>query len=113
MQLNAILSYSEDLRQGYSLKQLFYEFSNSTSYKEAKPLLSKFVLLAQNSNIPEYIKLANTLINWSEEILNSFRVPYTNGVIEGMNNKIKVIKRNAYGVRNFNRFRNRILHCFN
>lgn len=113
MQLNAILSFSEDLRQGYYLKLLFYEFSNSKSYKEAKPLLSKFVLLAQNSNIPEYIKLANTLINWSEEILNSFRVPYTNGIIEGMNNKIKVIKRNAFGVRNFNRFRNRILHCFN
>lgn len=113
MQLNAILSYSEELRQGYYLKQLFYEFSNSKTYKEAKPLLSKFILLAQNSHIPEYIKLAKTLINWSEEILNSFRVPYTNGVIEGMNNKIKVIKRNAYGVRNFNRFRNRILHCFN
>ena len=113
MQLNAILSFSEDLRQGYCLKQMFYEFSNSTPYKEAKPLLSKFILLAQNSDIPEYIKLANTLLNWSEEILNSFRVPYTNGVIEGMNNKIKVIKRNAYGVRNFNRFRNSILHCFN
>ena len=113
MQLNAILSYSEELRQGYYLKELFYEFSNSNSYKEAKPLLSKFILIAQNSHIPEYVKLAKTLLNWSEEILNSFRVPYTNGVIEGMNNKIKVIKRNAYGVRNFERFRNRILHCFN
>ncbi|MEE3497576.1 MAG: transposase, partial [Ruminococcus bromii] len=28
------------------------------------------------------------------------------------NNKIKVLKRNAYGYRNFNRFRNRILHIF-
>ncbi|MEG1104386.1 MAG: transposase, partial [Oscillospiraceae bacterium] len=28
------------------------------------------------------------------------------------NNKIKVLKRNAYGYRNFNRFRNRILHMF-
>ncbi|HOP72584.1 MAG TPA: transposase, partial [Thermoclostridium caenicola] len=27
-----------------------------------------------------------------------------------VNNKIKVIKRNAYGIRNFSRFRNRILH---
>ncbi|MEG2234712.1 MAG: transposase, partial [Oscillospiraceae bacterium] len=28
------------------------------------------------------------------------------------NNKIKVLKRNAYGYRNFKRFRNRILHMF-
>ena len=31
---------------------------------------------------------------------------------EGCNNKIKVLKRNAYGYQNFNRFRNRILHIF-
>lgn len=111
MQLNALLSYSEDIRQGYYLKNLFFEFADAKSYKEAKPLLSKFILIAQNSHIEEYEKLAKTLINWSEEILNSFRVPYTNGPTEGINNKIKVIKRNAYGLRKFSRFRNRILHC--
>ncbi len=31
---------------------------------------------------------------------------------EGVNNKIEVIKRNAFGVRNFKRFRNRILHHY-
>lgn len=35
-----------------------------------------------------------------------------NGPTEGCNNKIKVLKRNAYGYRNFARFRNRILHIF-
>lgn len=46
------------------------------------------------------------------EILNTFEYSYTNGFTEGCNNKIKVLKRNAYGYRNFNRFRNRILHIF-
>ena len=45
-------------------------------------------------------------------ILNSFSSTITNGFTEGCNNKIKVLKRNAYGCRNFNRFRNRILHIF-
>ena len=45
-------------------------------------------------------------------ILNSFSSTITNGFTEGCNNKIKVLKRNAYGYRNFNRFRNRILHIF-
>ena len=35
-----------------------------------------------------------------------------NGFTEGCNNKIKVLKRNAYGYQNFKRFRNRILHIF-
>ncbi|NLL46606.1 MAG: transposase, partial [Clostridiales bacterium] len=30
---------------------------------------------------------------------------------EGCNNKIKVLKRVCFGVRNFSRFRNRIFHC--
>ncbi|PTM26152.1 hypothetical protein DA797_08380 [Limosilactobacillus reuteri] len=41
---------------------------------------------------------------------NSFKYDtYTNGPIEGTNNKIKVIKRTAYGFRNFFNFRIRIL----
>ena len=50
--------------------------------------------------------------NWYNGIINPFSVPYTNGFTEGCNNKIKVLKRNAYGYKNFNRFRNRILHIF-
>ncbi|MEF2920191.1 MAG: transposase, partial [Acutalibacteraceae bacterium] len=45
-------------------------------------------------------------------ILNSFTTKFTNGFTEGCNNKIKVLKRNAYGYRNFKRFRNRIIHIF-
>nr|WP_278292331.1 transposase [Ruminococcus bromii] len=33
-------------------------------------------------------------------------------LLQSRNNKIKVLKRNAYGYRNFKRFRNRILHMF-
>lgn len=111
MRLNSILAYSEDLRRAYLLKELFFEFSDSSSYDEAKKNLSKFILVAQNSGIKEYIKLAKTLTNWSLEILNSFKVPYTNGCTEGFNNKIKVLKRIAFGFRKFKTFRNRILHC--
>ena len=52
------------------------------------------------------------MINWLPGILNSFSSAITNGFTEGCNNKIKVLKRNAYGYRNFKRFRNRILHMF-
>ena len=46
-----------------------------------------------------------------QRILNSFDCVYTNGFTEGCNNRIKVIKRVSFGIRNFDYFRNRILHC--
>ncbi|WP_039899851.1 ISL3 family transposase, partial [Acidaminococcus intestini] len=36
--------------------------------------------------------------------------PYSNGFTEGCNNLIKTVKRVAFGMRDFNRFRNRILY---
>ena len=53
-----------------------------------------------------------TMRNWYTGIINSFSTTITNGFTEGCNNKIKVLKRNAYGYQNFKRFRNRILHIF-
>jgi len=46
---------------------------------------------------------------WHNEILNCFDHRYTNGFLEGKNNRIKVIKRVAYGYRNVANFRQRIL----
>ena len=43
------------------------------------------------------------------EILNSFSFGYSNGFLEGINNKTKVMKRNAYGFRRFDHFRAKIL----
>lgn len=39
------------------------------------------------------------------EINTSFKVEYTNGYTERVNNKIKVLKQNAYGIRNFKKLR--------
>ena len=55
-------------------------------------------------------KVQRTLRQHKKEILHSFKCEgYTNGPVEGINNKIKVIKRVAYGFRNFANLRIRIL----
>lgn len=110
--INAMMYISDELRQAYYLKEAFYTVIDAQSREEAKNLMADWILSAQNSGIPEYTSCSNTLINWQTGILNSFDVPYSNGFTEGCNNKIKVIKRNAYGYRNFERFRKRILHAF-
>ncbi len=75
--------------------------------------MSEWILAAQASRLKEYKDCAATLQHWSASILNTFDYPYTNGFTEGCNNKIKVLKRNAYAYRNFERFRKRILNMFN
>ena len=61
------------------------------------------------SDIPLLQKCAKTYINWIVEIRNSIKVPFSNGPMEGYNNKIKVLKRLAFGFRNFKNFKARIL----
>lgn len=111
-QVNQMLSASSRLLCAYSLKENFYEFTDCKTRNEAQKQLSAWIVFAQNSQLERFIICALTFQNWSEGILNSFSYPYTNGYTEGCNNKIKVLKRNAYGYRNFTRFRNRILHIF-
>lgn len=106
--LEIILMHSNDLAVAYYLKELFYDFMKSKSRDEATPKLRKFILAAQASELEEFKSCLTMLGNWSKYILNAFDCPYSNGYTEGTNNAIKVIKRNAFGYRNFMNFRNRI-----
>lgn len=56
-----------------------------------------------------YPESKKTIVRWIGEIIAYFDERITNGVVEGINNKIKLIKRAAYGFRNFDNFRTRVL----
>ena len=107
--LEVMLLQSNELAVAYHLKEKFYEFLESEDRNEASKRLHFFILAAQASNIKEFVPVLTMLGNWTKYILNSFECPYTNGFTEGINNSIKVIKRNAFGYRNFENFRNRIM----
>lgn len=106
--LNLMLLQSSDLAIAYHLKELFYDFMNSSSRDEAAHKLKFFILATQTSNLKEFDACLTMLGNWSKYIFNAFDCKYTNGYTEGTNNAIKVIKCNAFGYRNFDNFRNRI-----
>jgi transposase len=55
---------------------------------------------------PDSVK---TITNWLDEIIAYFDNRTTSGVVEGINNKLKLIKRSAYGFRNFENYKNRCL----
>ena len=57
----------------------------------------------------EFPKSQKTIIRWFGEVVGYFEQRTTNGIVEGINNKLKLIKRSAYGFRNFDNFRLRSL----
>lgn len=109
-QLSIMLSYSERLRNAYCAKEAFFRFMESANLEEAKDKLKYLQLIVHVIDLPEFTNLYGMIKRWEPYILRAFSSGYTNGYTEGCNNKIKVLKRNCYGVRNFKRFRNRILH---
>ena len=105
-----MLQYNDDLRLAHKLKEDFYDICQCEQYKKQRLDFWDWIKIAETCGIAEFEKCAATYRHWSKGILNAFKYGLTNGPTEGLNNKIKVIKRTSYGVRNFNRFRTRILH---
>jgi len=108
-----MLLYNDDLRKAHMLKEWFYDICHNEKYSIQRKELFEWIKNAENSGIKEFKKCAATFRHWSKEILNAFKYGLTNGVTEGFNNKIKVLKRISYGIKNFERFRTRILHSCN
>ena len=111
-QVNVMLALSPTLYTAHFYKEDFLKILDCNDRDSAKSALSEWINCAFDCGIERFKKCAQTMINWLTGILNSFSTTVTNGFTEGCNNKIKVLKRIAFGYQNFNRFRNRILHIF-
>lgn len=108
--LNYILiNYSENLRIIYREKEDLLDIIHSNDSDSKITRFNDWVKRNLSIDIPKLNEVAKTYSHWSYEIKNSLTVPYSNGVIEGFNNKIKNLKRISFGFRNFKRFRTRIL----
>lgn len=104
--IQRLLAFNDDLKQAYRYYQDLILAISHRSKDELNHLLAiKWTQLPQSLQ-----KVQRTLRRHCKEIIISFKYgDYTNGPVEGTNNKIKVIKRTAYGFRNFFNFRARIL----
>ena len=99
------------LADAYRLKNEFLKVIRSDSSKTGKPKLVEWLTAVEVMDLPEFDDCIKAYHNWFQEILNSMDVPWSNGFIEGCNNKTKVLKRVCFGMRNFSNFRKRILFC--
>ncbi len=99
------------LADAYRIKNEFLAVIRSKSSLEGKQKLVDWLYSVEVMDLAEFHDCTKAYHNWFQEILNSMDVPWTNGYIEGCNNKTKVLKRVSYGMRNFSNFRKRILFC--
>lgn len=111
--IDRLLALSDELRDAYAFYQgILYAIENRDE-AELKSVLYPTKNDAQYRSLPKAMKKARrTIRKHFDEIINSFIYGFSNGPIEGSNNKIKAIKRTAYGFRSFKNFRLRILISF-
>ena len=79
---------------------------------ECRPLAEQLLYTIEQlrkSGFAALATLAHTLASWSEEIACMWRFTRNNGITEGFHRKMKLIQRRAYGFRNFNNYRLRVI----
>ena len=111
---NKILGINKELENAYLLKELFLDIIHYSIYEYAENEIKEWIETVRSYNIEEMNNAASTIENWLPYIVNSFiDKRFSNGFTEGLNNKIKVIKRIGFGYRNFKFFRLRIMYILN
>ena len=94
------------IRVMHELKEEFTEiFDTSKDSGEGTIKLADWLRKAT----PSFPKTVRTIKNWFGEIVGYFEGHTTNGVVEGINNRLKVLKRCAFGFKSFDNFEKRAL----
>ena len=107
--LEALLAVNDTLHKAYLLKEDLRLFWEQDSRDKAQAFIETWLKEARSVGNSHLDKIANTIENHLQGILNYYDYPITTGPLEGINNKIKVLKRAAYGFRDMDYFKLRIL----
>ena len=106
--------YLEDypvLKALYFAKQRLMRFLllKTLNAKRARRLLPQFLARIEQFADSPAKALAETLRSWLEPIVRMWRFSKSNGITEGFHTKMEMISRRAYGFRNFENYRLRVL----
>lgn len=107
--LDALLAANETLHKAYLLKEDLRMFWQQETKGAAKKFIINWVSAALAMGNKHVTKFANTVKERVESITAWYTHPITTGPLEGLNNKIKVLKRMAYGYRDMKFFALRIM----
>ena len=107
--LEQLKETNADVYAGYLLKEQIYTFYAHQSYDEASAYFTEWTNACIASGFKAFVNLGKRLKRHAESILMYFKHRISNAFAEGINNKIKVVKRMAFGFHDFEYFRLKIL----
>ena len=112
LKLKELLKYNLKSVRAYLLKEEFRQFWYYVYPSWAGRFLDRWTTRVMRSKIEPLKKEALTLRRHRELILNWFRAKkqFSSGVVEGLNNKVKVTMRKSYGFREYNSIRIALYH---
>ncbi len=107
--LRLLFRYSPELKQAYDLQQQLTQiFDQHISPALAKTKIRAWIKRVAKSGLRCFDKFIHTLGRWWQEIINYFVDRDNSGFVEGLNNKLKVLKRRCYGLFNLKHLFQRI-----
>jgi len=99
--LSVLFKHSPLLEIAYILRnELTDIFDEHISKRKAKSKLNSWIGKVRKSGLTCFDKFISTLEKLMDEILNYFIHRHNSGFVEGLNNKVKVLKRRCYGILN-------------
>jgi len=107
--LENALQMNAPLMKGYYLKEAMREIWMLADKEKAERVLWDWVKQANDSKVPLLMKMANTLAAHRTGILAWYEHHISTAKLEGINNKIKTMKRKVYGYRDERFFELKIL----
>lgn len=107
--LQRLFSYSPDLKRAYDFREeLTALFELPHTKDKAQTLIHDWARRVRASDLTCFDDFLGTLDRWFDLITNYFVERLTSGFVEGLNNKIKVLKRRCYGLFNLDHLFQRI-----
>ncbi|MBI9109431.1 MAG: transposase [Spirochaetales bacterium] len=111
VKLSTLEKLNLKINRAYLLKESFQYVWEYKYLGWAKKYLKQWFWWATHSRLNPIRDFAWMVRRHEEGILNYFKVPISNGIVEGLNNKAKVISHRAYGFRTVSTYKLALYHC--
>ncbi len=106
--LECLLEVNQPIALTHAMKEQIRLFWEKQTIQDGARFLAWWIMDAVDSGLRELQKTGRTLLKHWQGLVNYFKHPITNGKTEGINNKIKTMKRQAYGFRDIEYFKLRL-----
>ena len=108
--LSALCRKNQPIVQAYYLKEAFQRFWDYKYPGWARPYLTQWLRWARHSRLVPFNRFARMIMDHVDGILAWSELRVSNGALEGMNNKVKVVSHRAYGFRKVDTYITAIWH---